>query len=531
VISQISEAGIRRKVLVVVASSLLLGVSSLSRGVFAAEPVKAGVEPKPASTEAYIRESIGLPALPASSERTVEVGPITLAASEAETYARFEKMKQEAQELLWLLLGDPTVISYRYDTSITKPSVTIWTSNDAASPDLPEYKKRLSELGFLVAVKSVLYSKGDYLAVRNASSHELFGFSTEADINPRVKQRIELTENNLETGQAVVGLIRTLKSKGFDVYNTYLPSDEPIIELEVSTEALKDAASMDLSKLRGTLLITEGFPSVSTQAAGPWPGVGTTWSGRLAVEGIARGGKRFSGSGSCSSGPVVRSQYGTDYILSAGHCYNGLDGLSPTPTGSQTGVPLTIFASCNTKTAVNCSPYTYGGVDSSVWNISIGSATGWFVHQAPGSGPDQGTAYTDLTIGSFDVNPGDPLICVEGASIHKYGGGSGLNAVSSCGVGADWSGDGFQEINMYPGNGVCSADSGGYVRKPSGYSYGSYNAGTMQGAITSITGIDGCWVRASSSSPRLGAKITTFYKTHVWLHNLTQGTSVWAKTW
>ena len=523
-----------RKVFVVVVSSLILGASSRSLGVFAAAPIKAAGESGDSATESHIRESIGLPARPTSA-RTVEVGPLTLSASEAETFARFGKMKEQAQELSWLVLGDPTVISYVYDTNISKPAVTIWTSNDGPSPSLPDYMKQLSQLGFSVVVKSVPYSKGDYLAVRNASSRELFGIATDVDINPRVKQRIELTDENLAAGEAAVELIRNLRSKGFGVYDTYLPSDEPIVELVMSAEGLKDSASTDLSKLNGTMVLKKGSPAVATQAGGPWPGSGTTWSGRLLIEANARGGKRFSGSGSCTSGPVVRSQYGTDYIFSAGHCYDGQYGTTPTPSGTTSGVAVAIFASCNVSNVPTCSPNTYGGVDTSVWSITSGGATGWFVHQGPPPPPYlssvQGTAYTDATLGSLDLNAGDPLVCIEGASVNKYGGSSNLNAISSCGVAGGWSGAGYQYLNMYPGNGICHGDSGAYVRNPSGGS-GSYNAGNFRGvASTSIPEIGGCWVRVGNSAPALPAQITTFYKAHLWLHNLTGGVSVWSKTW
>ena len=143
-------------------------------------------------------------------------------------------------------------------------------------------------------------------------------------------------------------------------------------------------------------------------------------------------------------------------------------------SGDVSGTPVTLFASCNISQNRSCSPNTYGGVDTSVWNIASGTATGWFVHQGPGSGGNQGIAYTDNTVGSKMLNGGEELICIEGASPAKYSG--GLTAISSCGTAIGWSGSGFFRINMHQENAICEGDSRGYLRNPTGSS-GSWNAG------------------------------------------------------
>ena len=225
--------------------------------------------------------------------------------------------------------------------------------------------------------------------------------------------------------------------------------------------------------------------------------------------------------------------------MSAGHCYDGTEPpLSPSSPASVSGASVTIGGSCNVSTAPLCAPsYTYGGIDASVWTMNSGvSATGWFVHQAPAPPPFsqavQGTAYTDLTINSLDLNNGDPMICIEGASTNKYD--SAVSATSACGIAGGFTGAGFQILQMYPYNPVCRGDSGGYIRHPTGYG-GSYNAGHFRAvSATEVPESLGCWMRTvgpfGTQSPALHAQINTFWKTHLWFQSIS-GRLLWTKTW
>jgi hypothetical protein len=478
-----------------------------------------------------IRKALGLSPTPLEST-TVNVGPVLLTKAEANQFARFDAMKDGSKDLLTELLGDTNVISYSFSGHIFDPEIYIWKDNREQSSRLDNITSKLSTAGFRVTVQEMPFSKGNYLAARNASSRELFGFDINVDINPRVQQKLTLTKADEAAAIEITEMIKQLRSQGIKVFDTYLPGEKPVIELVVDERHIELVNSKIPKTLAGMVFAVSGGASLQTQAAGPWTGLGAAWSGRLANESVARGGKRFTVNGvSCSSGPVIRSQYNQDFVVSAGHCANSI--LSGSADASGTSVSL--FASCNVSQNPNCSPNTYGGVDASVWTAN--AATGWFVHQGPGSGGNQGTAYTDNTVGSSDLSAGDELICIEGASPAKYN--SGINAISSCGTAVGWSGSGFYRLNMYQGNAICQGDSGGYVRKPTGFS-GSWNAGHFraidsenpQPSFLGGTSIgNGCHMRSGlSANYYLFALVTTFWKTHVWLNSST-GHSAWAKTW
>jgi hypothetical protein len=487
------------------------------------------------TNEIALRESLGFSAQ-SKDKKEVLVGPLLLSLGEARAFETLGKMKESTNEALIDALGDPAVVSVVYGANVNRPSATFWVGTDEESK-LDQFVNSFTANGFEVTVRKTAYSKGDYLAAREAAAHDLWGFSTEMDINPRVTQRGVVSAANIETGNQTLELLGSLKKQGIQVFDAFLPANDPTIQLVVSRGAKERATAAVPASLRSLVFIQEGSPTEQAQAGGPWAGIGTSWSGRLQIENVVRGGKRFSSAHSCSTGPAVRDQTGKDYIVSAGHCYDGVAApLNPVPNASVGGVPITMFASCNLSTYASCSPYTYGGVDSSLWTSS-NTITGWFVHQAPAiwlGSQFQGTAYTDVTLGSKDLNPGDQLICIEGASLNKYSGASGSSATSSCGVAAGWSLSGFQYLNMYPGNPICSGDSGGYVRNPSGaISGGSFNAGHFRGIASHDNPVvGGCAERYSNSSPALPAQIVTFYKTHLWIsYHTSGGVTIWAKTW
>jgi hypothetical protein len=521
-----------RKTFAVVVIAMALGAASPVLGVVSAPEKQSVAE----TNEIALRGSLGFPAQP-REKKEILVGPLLLSANEARAFETLGKMKETAAQTSLEALGDPAIVSLVYGADVLHPSVTLWVGPDENSK-LGEFQTALVAIGFKVTVQKTAFSKANYLAARDAAAHELWGFSTAMDINPRVTQKGVVNAENLAVGQEIAELIRSLRKQGIEVFDGYLPSANPTIQLLISRGATARATSMVPSSLVGLVSVQEGGPIQQAQAGGPWAGSGTTWSGRLQPENVVRGGKRFSSSArTCTTGPAVRDQTGRDYIVAAGHCYDGVSlPLNPQPNASVGGVSITLFASCNLSTYASCSPYTYGGVDSSLWTSS-NTITGWFVHQAPHpllGAQYQGTAYTDATIGSKDLNAGDQLICIEGASVNKYGGASGSSATSACGVAAGWSLGGFYYLNMYPGNTICVGDSGGYVRNPSGaFSGGSYNAGHFRGFPESGNPeVGGCVTRYTSSSPELPAQVVTFYKTHLWIsYHTSGGVTIWAKTW
>lgn len=537
---------VRRLVLPMVGGVLGLLLSTSAGGQERVGP--AG----PSETEQSIRSSIGLPKIP-SEPATIAIGAVKLTLAEAALYDTDDKSKRAAASQIKTLLGRRDVVSVSYSGKITDPSITLWmdsNSSDLAYPELDALKS----LGFTVKRARLAYTKEDYLEARDAASSLLYGIDTSvSDIDPQVKQELS-REDRRATSSAADGvrqLLNELATSGIKVTGSLYPGIDPKIQLQVAPGDLNRAAETVRTTKTGLAALIDIVPTSGeqlAQAGGPWdPGFyNSTWSGRLATESLGRGGKRLSvdpaggfAGQSCTTGAVVQdSQSGTDYILSAGHCDNDYT-YTVQRTGSTAGVPLQLFAACNISENPNCAPpQTYGGIDASLWKVRIpynNTLTGWHVWQEwPGDTAYQTRAYSVYTSGSYDLVAGDPMTCIEGASLHKFG--TSISAATSCGIAAGWSGGGFFVVSMYPHQPVCRGDSGGYVRKPTN-STGSWNAGTfrsMESSDSSLTLVSGlpCHMRLTDSSPDVRSLVTTFYKTHLWISVGSGNTiSIWAKTY
>jgi hypothetical protein len=470
-----------------------------------------------------IRASLGL--LPLTEPLAIQVGPVRMTQREASAYAAYAKASASIKGALVQLKNSPGVIGMEFDPKILSPAIVVRLGTDGTSE--PRGIKEIGAAGFQIRYQRTGFSSIEFRAVRDAFARHVFGIKTEGlDIDPDIHPAATALETVDRTDVLVSELLASLNTSGIEVLDVLLPAGVSKIIISVDGKVENDARSLINSDLRQMVDVQAGQRRASIQASGPWPAGSASFSGRLASEAWARGGKQLDNG--CTSGPVVRNILtNVDYVLTAGHCYSAT-GQTATMGGGQ--VAMTTVAVCDIRVNPNCSPLSYGGVDVTKLAINSGTATGWFIWQAWPSGlAAQTISYTDSTVGSYDLEDGVPLICVEGASPLKFS--SIINAASACGIVGGWSVDGFKYLNMYPGQAVCPGDSGSYIRRPTGYG-GSWNSGIMSavGSGEGNTLPNGCWMRSGDASPPVQSFLTTFWKAHIW-DNFNTGSSLWPKTW
>jgi hypothetical protein len=424
--------------------------------------------------------------------------------------------------------------------------VDVWVDNETTRSGLVD---KLAAGGFKATVRQAPFSKRQYLSVRDAFA-EARGINTQSDIDGRPRVKLVKDEGYVA---AVTELLDSFANAGVEFRGSRYPGNDPRVHVVVPERDVARAQALIPKQLGHMVSVVAGGLSRKKQMAGPWAGGTAGQSGRNAPSTIVRGGKQVDTVG-CSSGPVVRNGAGTDYATTAGHCFVD-EGYTSVPVGQVVNISsaaTTLLQACVVDWLPSCSPYTWGGVDAALLSLNSGTtALGWFVHQAwPGNQQVQTQSFTDQTIGSWDLTPGQHLICAEGASPSKFNSSaaSAINAASSCGISIGWTDDGYYYLHNYPFQPICGGDSGAYVRRPvfneppftSGLPT-SYNAGifvsgddpdpeTEPNDPLWVPGTDHNCIMRNNTSRQYEMYVTSYWKFHTWVW-LTRFEAVWAKTW
>lgn len=169
---------------------------------------------------------------------------------------RSEAMRQVVSELDIELLNSPSVVSFTYGTDTT--ALRIWMEKGSSPRTISGPVKKLVRTGFRVDIRFTGYSKGDYVAVRRALSKHLFGIDTNVDVSGRFIESIKLTKANRRVGNVAVTYVLTLRKQGIEVFDTYMPGDDPTIELQVSPDGVEAAQGILPPALRGLVTVTRG---------------------------------------------------------------------------------------------------------------------------------------------------------------------------------------------------------------------------------------------------------------------------------
>lgn len=520
------------------------------RPASAARSIPIAVPEKDADANRLIRLSMGF-SEQVQGDDLVDLGPVRLNKTEAAQFSTLENLRRVNDAELKALAKSEAVISVSFDPNIPKQAVDVWMHGDLGE-SVRNTIAQVEKSGLSVVVREVPFSKTDYVTAR-----DFFARQSGIDVDPTVdidgRRRPRANYNEVLIGQ-LKDFSDRLAKDGVEIDSVGYPERSPHIAIRVDAKRLREASNVLPIRSDGLLVVeASGGRPRQLQAAGPWFPTGPSFdlTGRNVPGSIGRGGKRVGpGLGDdCSSGPVVRDQWGNDYMTTAGHC------LRTHSTLSFSGATGTLVARCDTIPAQfgganqNCLNWlTFGGVDVAFYKVSPGSsATGWFVHQAwPGNATPQTTSYTAQTVGSFDLVGGLHLICEEGASQYKVNLTNGApprvrSAASSCGISLGFNSLGLYEVTVYPYQPVCQGDSGAYVRRPNGDGTTS-NAGHLSVVMTDATNISDsfvgggpyCWMRPGDTAPLI-IGVNTFWKSHLWLSqhslNFPQQLFVWAKTW
>jgi hypothetical protein len=267
-------------------------------------------------------------------------------------------------------------------------------------------------------------------------------------------------------------LIAKLAEAGLDFHNVGLSPYRDQLELLVEPRSLAKFVGQN-QPLEGLGLGDWARIVILVPADRPKLAQATSET-RVSAASSARSGKQLlkDGSDKCSTGPMVRNtNTNAVYVMTAGHC---LDSNFPNWQLGWTTGGVTLNYVVNSR----CN-YCVWGVDAvllqspTVSNQFIWQEAGWY-----NNGQQQGQSYLDTIIGTQPSASGMNWTCLEGASGWKYPGWYTIDARSSCGLAQVRTGNGFRQVELYDLNLVCGGDSGGLVRRPTGYG-GSWVLGLL----------------------------------------------------
>ena len=410
-------------------------------------------------SDANLRAALGigpaLPRTPTDAKRSTRIG-LEMTDQEATNFDRWVQEVDAVSPTLDRFVSDGTITSWYPDLSLKSLKVHVFsTLTESAS-------KRLAT-NFPNIAFEIRSTPNSAQALDTA-----FG-AIAALLHPNLDVPVGSSDRTSFDARA---LVETIRSLGFEPIGV---TRSPFVDRVILTIPDSDFDSFpgNISEMESRLgselsrLVTfrPGTGLKKTQA---------TSETRLTWTGLARSGKRMNMIGGfCTSGPIVFDQNsGQRYVMTAGHCQTAGSQASADAAGVVGS--YVVNSRCD---------YCAWGVDAVLFAIPSWTASNQFIWQPngwwDGSIQQQGQTYLDLMIGATPAASGMNWVCLEGSSPDKYSSNQpGVDARSTCGISFGRDGTGMREVHLYDDNAICGGDSGGLVRRPTGYG-GSWTLGLV----------------------------------------------------